>query len=341
MPQLIHNLSLPELQAALQSLGEPPFRAGQIWRWLYVQRVAGWDGMHNVPQELRDTLAGQFDLIPGTVEDKQEAPDGTCKLLVKLRDGETVEQVLIPSGERRTVCVSSQVGCRFNCAFCASGQAGFKRDLEPGEIVQQVLLAAQLLGGCPNNVVYMGMGEPFDNYDAVLKSVRILNDHDGLNIGARHITISTAGVVPGIRRLAEEQLQVELSVSLHAADDDDRDRLMPINKRWPLPDLVEACVDYFNETNRIITFEYTLIAGVNDTEADATAVGWLLCVFPTRVNLIPLSPVDEYDGRPTSRSAAQRFLDILDERGIDATLRASKGAAIRAACGQLRAAGRP
>jgi 23S rRNA (adenine2503-C2)-methyltransferase len=293
--------------------------------------------MRNVPGTLRAALADRFLLPAAEPLEVQGREDETRKLLIGLADGECVEAVMIPAADRRTLCISSQVGCRFHCAFCASGQGGFQRQLSSGEIVQQVIVASRLWGDRPTHVVYMGVGEPFDNYDAVLKSVRMLNDADGLGIGARRITISTCGVVPGIERLAGESIQVELSVSLHAPNDAVRNRLMPVNRSWPVATLLAACDAYARRTGRIITFEYTLIRGVNDSEAHAREVAERLERLPCRVNLIPLSDVEEFEGEPSPPAAAERFVRVLAARHIHATLRASKGARLRAACGQLRA----
>ncbi len=333
---LAHGFSLPELEQFCAERGLPTFRARQIWRWLYVQRVRDWRQMANLPADLRVRLSGELDLRSATALETVGTPDGTSKVVAGLRDGERVEEVLIPAPRRRTVCVSSQAGCKFRCAFCASGQAGFFRDLEAGEIVGQVLLAAAAWEERPTHVVFMGIGEPFDNYDNVLKAVRIVNDPDGLAVGARRITISSCGLVPGIRRLAGEGLQVELSISLHASVDALRSRLMPVNTRYPLRALMDACAAYAAATKRIITFEYTLIRGVNDSESRAREFVRLIAPVPSRVNLIPLSPVDEYDGRPSPAPVARRFASILEEGGINVTLRASKGASLKAACGQLR-----
>lgn len=237
---------------------------------------------------------------------------------------------------RRTVCVSSQVGCKFACSFCASGKNGFQRDLNSGEIVSQVVLAARIFEERPTNVVFMGIGEPFDNYDAVIKAARIMNDHDGLNIGARKITISTAGVIPGIEKFANEGKQFELSVSLHAATDSLRTQLMPINRKYPLKQLIQACHAYTEKTNRIITFEYALINGTNDTRSHAADLVHLLSPLHCRVNLIPLSAVDESDMQPSSSPMASIFAETLLKAGINNTLRNSRGASIKAACGQLK-----
>jgi len=270
---------------------------------------------------------------------------------LECRDGQCAEAVLIPAPGRNTLCVSSQAGCAFGCAFCASGAKGLERDLEAGEIVAQVVVASRLIRhggngspgatpstglGRPENIVVMGMGEPFANYDAVFKALRILNAADGLNIGARHITVSTCGVVPGIERMAGEGLQFELSVSLHAPDNELRSRLVPANKRWPLGVLLPACRAYTQKTGRVITFEYTLVAGVNDSPQHARAVAKLLRGTGGRVNLIPLSPVEGFQGTAPLPRVCMEFLRELERAGLNATLRQSRGGEVDAACGQLR-----
>lgn len=336
-PAFIHGLLPEELEAVCKEQGQPAFRAKQIWDWLYVKRVASFDEMKNLPTPLRDQLAENFSVQCLEKLEVKGAPGETQKLLLKLADNELIETVLIPARTRRTVCVSTQVGCKMACAFCASGQCGFRRNLTAGEIVEQVLLATDVYGERPTNIVYMGVGEPLDNYDETLKSVRILNHPDGLGIGARKITISTSGVIPGIERLAGEGLQVELSVSLHASENELRSKLMPINKRYPLDALVQACADYTAKTNRIITFEYTLIKDVNDSEEQACQLVKLLKKFLCRVNLIPLSPVEEFAGERPDSETMKNFFQTLEKAGINTTLRDSKGSALKAACGQLRA----
>jgi 23S rRNA (adenine2503-C2)-methyltransferase len=333
---LIHGLPLPELRALADEHGQPDYRAVQLWHWLYARRVRSWDAMTNLPQRWRDRLSGEYSLEPATVRSTQSADRGTRKLLVGLPDGDAVEEVLIPAAGRRTVCVSSQVGCRYRCAFCASGQAGFRRQLEAGEIVGQVLLAGDVYGDPPTHVVFMGIGEPFDNYNAVMTSIRIINDGEGLAIGARRITISTCGVIPGIERLAQEGLQVELSVSLHAPTDALRSSLMPANRVYPLRDLLETCRDYTRQTRRIVTFEYTLVDGINDTPIHARELVQRLAGFPCRVNLIPLSPVEEFGAAASKPAAAELFVRELARARINATLRDSRGVDLKAACGQLR-----
>ncbi|TAN35786.1 MAG: 23S rRNA (adenine(2503)-C(2))-methyltransferase RlmN [Verrucomicrobia bacterium] len=336
MKSLIHGLFLDELTAVIREMDAPAFRAKQIWHWLYEQRITTWDAMKNLPTELRAKLAERFELTPARALEITGTEDEARKILVGLGDGECVEEVLLPSGDRRTVCVSSQVGCKFACAFCASGQAGYKRNLLAGEIVGEVLLAAAVWGDRPGNIVFMGVGEPFDNYDNVLRAIRILNHPDGLGIGARRITLSTCGVIPGIQRLAEEGLQLELSLSLHAPDTATRGQLMPVNRRYPLADVLAACKAYAEKTKRIITFEYTLVRGVNDSPAQAEDLARLLAPLPARVNLIPLSPVEGFEGEPTPPETARQFIRTLERAGINATLRDSQGSRIKAACGQLR-----
>ena len=339
--RLIHGLSRPQLLAFCQEAGQPAYRALQIWQWLYQKTATDWADMRNVPGDLRSRLADAFVLNSVTAVQTQGTEGGTRKILGQLQDDNHVEIVLIPAARRRTVCVSSQVGCRYRCTFCASGQHGLTRNLEPGEIVGQVIAAAHVYGERPTHVVLMGIGEPFDNYDAVLAAIRIINDAEGLAIGARRITISTCGIIPCIERLAGEGLQVELSVSLHAPDDGLRSKLIPANRTYPLAALIRACRAYTAQTGRIITFEYTLIDGVNDSPRDAARLAALLSPLPCRVNLIPLSSVAEYAGRSSNQRVAERFVETLQGAGTNATMRASRGGDMDAACGQLRARGLP
>lgn len=339
-PALIYGLTRTELKQVCLAWGQPEFRAEQIWQWLYIRRVNAWQEMSNVSAAVRQKLAADFILEAASLlrATEEQPAGGARKLLLALRDGARIETVIIPAPKRTTLCVSSQVGCRFKCAFCASGQAGFRRQLQPAEMVGQVLVAARLLGHLPTHLVWMGIGEPLDNYDAVLQAVRILNDPHGVCIGARRMTISTCGIVPAIRRLAAEGLQLELSVSLHAPEDALRSRLMPVNRIHPLAELITACREYTAQTKRIITFEYTLIRDLNDSPAQAGALVRLLRGLPCRVNLIPLSAVAEFAGEPAPVSKAIMFIAELERAGINATLRVSKGAEVQAACGQLRLA---
>lgn len=329
------SMTHEELRQFVSDLKAPSYRADQIWKWLYSSLVTSWDGMTNLPVSLRDSMSAAMDVLPVEKTDINVEKSGTTKIVVRLRDGHLIEEVLIPSRERRTVCISSQVGCSRHCVFCASGRKGLMRNLDAGEMVGQVLLASQEWGERPSNVVYMGIGEPLDNYDEVLKSVRILNDGDGLGIGARKITISTCGIVPGIERLAGEGIQVELSVSLHAAEDELRSRLMPVNSEYPIDALIAECRRYVKTTGRIITFEYTLVEGVNSSAADAEKVSALLADFNCRVNLIPLSEVAGGDWKTVTGRHAEQFRDVLEGHGINCTLRLSKGSGLQAACGQL------
>ncbi len=345
--EFIHEKTFEEIEELCVDSGQPGYRAGQIWRRLYLKNASSWDQFTTLPQAFREKLAHRFALKPVWIEKAQGKPDSARKMLVGLRDGNKVETVLIPgknTGDtakgkvsRRTVCVSTQVGCRFNCAFCASGKSGFARNLNSAEILGQALAAKDDCGQRPTNVVFMGMGEPLDNYDNTLRAIRIMNDHRGLNIGARKITVSTCGLAPGIERLSNEGLQVELSVSLHAASNRKRDKIMPVNRRYPIHELIGACRCYTEKTGRIVTFEYTLIREFNASAADALQLGDLLSSFPCRVNLIPLSPVEEYCGEAPNRKNADEFAYALNRRGINCTLRNSMGKDIEAACGQLRA----
>lgn len=349
------GLELADWTQIVSDLRIPAYRAKQIWCGLQDQLIRTWDELTSLPTNLRQTLATQFDVEALTVVEVNETPDGVRKLLSRCCDGELIESVLIPTEERWTLCVSSQAGCAYACAFCASGKAGFVRNLTAGEIVGQALLATRWIREHapkpdaasqpgrgkqppprPNNIVVMGMGEPLANYDAVLKALRIMNAAFGLNIGARHITISTCGVVPGIQRLADEGFQFELSVSLHAPNDTLRSQIMPVNQRWPLKELFPACQDYTNKTNRIVTFEYTLVREFNDQPAHAQELisrlrGWKCCV-----NLIPLSPVAEFTGEAPDDRTCESFQMALKNAGIQATFRRSRGRGVDAACGQLR-----
>jgi 23S rRNA (adenine2503-C2)-methyltransferase len=333
--KLIHSLNKEELTEVLLEFAVPAFRAKQIWNWLYVNKVSNWDDMTNLPAKLKEQLSNEYSITAASF-DEEGNESGTLKFLLNFNDGEQVETVLIPARKRYTVCVSSQAGCKYGCAFCASGQAGFSRNLEAGEIVAQYLHAVSLADEPVTHVVFMGIGEPFDNYDNVLKAVRILNDSDGLNIGARRITISTCGVVEGILRLAEENLQVELSVSLHAPNQRIREYLMPVASKESIDQVLGACRDYFNETKRIVTLEYTLVKGLNDSEHNAQQLLKLIRHKPFRVNLIPLSPVEEFQGESPDKETMLEFMDVLTAAGVNVTLRDSRGARIKAACGQLR-----
>ncbi len=337
-PLDLYTLELPELEALLQQWGEPRFRAKQLWAWLYDARVDSFAEMANLPKSLRDRLQVEACLGTLALETEQHSQDGTTKRLYRLHDGQLVETVLMPYDDhRRTACISSQAGCAMGCVFCATGQMGFARHLTAGEIFEQAMRFARELarqGDRLSNVVLMGMGEPFHNYDAVLAAVRLMMER--LGIGARHITISTVGLVPQIRRFADEGLQVTLAISLHKATDAERERLLPVNKRWNLAELLAACRYYVEKTNRRVTFEWAAIAGENDTLEEAHKLGALLQGLLCHVNIIPLNPTGGYAGMPADARRIEAFVRVLAQYGVSATVRVRRGIDIDAGCGQLK-----
>ncbi len=325
-----------EWKPILAARGLRPFRADQILQALYRDYISDWNGATTLPKDLRETLAREFPLTPVECADVAVSSDGTRKLLLKYADGNCVETVLIPATGRFTQCISTQVGCGMGCAFCASGSRGVVRSLTADEIVAEYLAGRKF--GEITNIVVMGMGEPFANYDETMRALKLINAGKGPNLGARHITLSTCGVVPGFARLAAEGIQFELSVSLHAPNDELRSRLMPVNRRWPIDELLAACADYTRRTKRVITFEYTVIAGVNDSRACAEELARQVRRVPmAKVNLIPLSPVAHRpDFRTPSEATLLMFLDVLMKAGVQTMLRRSRGKDANAACGQLR-----
>ena len=335
------DLSYEDLIAHLTALGQPSYRGQQIWQAVYKDLASSYDRMTTLPAALRIELSQSMSLMPLEVAGVLHSVDGkTRKTLGRLIDSETIETVTMSYERRHTVCVSTQVGCPMDCKLCATGQSGFTRNLSTGEIVAQVLQAAAWFadqGERLSNVVYMGMGEPLANYEATLDSVRTLNDERGFNLGARSFTISTVGIVPGIERLASEGLQVNLAVSLHAADDALRSMLVPANRRYPLPALLAACHRYADTTHRRITFEVALIDGVNDAPNDAQRAAALLKGLLCHVNLIPFNPVAGLPWRGSPPARVQTFRVLLEEARIPVTIRQSRGADIQAGCGQLRA----
>ena len=327
-----------ELEALVRNeLGEPSFRAKQIFEWLY-RGAESFDEMSNLSKSLRERLEAAYTAGNLKIEQKFVSRiDETRRYLLKLEDGNYIESVLMKYHHGYTICVSSQVGCAMGCRFCASTRNGKARNLSAGEIIGQVMTVQKDLGERISNIVMMGIGEPLDNYDEVLKFLEIVNHPSGLNIGHRHITLSTCGLVPKIKDLADRQLQITLSVSLHAADDETRSEIMPVNRRYSISQLMEACRYYIKKTNRRISFEYTLISGVNDNSAEAEKLLKLLHGMLCHVNLIPVNPVKETGFKQGSRAKIEEFQRILESGGISATIRREMGADISAACGQLRA----
>ena len=330
----LKSMTPEELAEALAAMGEPAFRGKQLFQWL-CRGAESFDEMTNLPKGLREKLRENAVLTPPRVARKQVSKlDGTIKYLWELSDGNCVESVLMRYHHGNTVCISSQAGCRMGCAFCASTIAGKARDLTPGEMLDQVLFTSLESGATVSNIVLMGIGEPLDNLDNVLKFLELVNHPDGLNIGMRHISLSTCGLAPGIRKLAELRLQLTLSVSLHAPDNETRSKLMPVNRAYDVETLFSACHDYFRETGRRISFEYALIDGVNDHDWQAERMAERLRGMPAHVNLIPLNRVTERDLRPSRRMS--EFQRLLERRGVTATVRRSLGGDIDASCGQLR-----
>ena len=337
------GIILEELADFLKERGAPSYRARQITDWIYKKRVTSFDTMTDLPNELRTELAAEFDAPKMEVVRVLGSKDTTQKFLFRLRDQNLIESVLIPASpalygqpsDRRTVCVSSQVGCAYGCKFCASGLDGFTRNLDAAEMVQQLIEIEKISGEKIDNVVFMGMGEPLANMQSLLRAIRIINAPWGLGIGARHITVSTSGLAPQIRELANEPAQFRLALSLHGATDEVRGQIMPVNKRYPLKVLLEAC-DYYVAKKRRITFEYILIAGVNDTDEQARELARIARRLSAKINLIPYNIVEGLDWSRPSRERQEKFQSILRKHSVVATLRREKGHDIAAACGQLR-----
>ena len=337
------GITLEELADFLEKRGAPSYRAKQITDWIYKKRVASFDAMTDLPNELRAELAAEFDTPKTEIVRVLGSKDTTQKFLFRLRDQNLIESVLIPASpalygqpsDRRTVCVSSQVGCAYGCKFCASGLDGFTRNLDAGEIVQQLIEIEKTSGEKIDNVVFMGMGEPLANLRNVLRAIRIINASWGLSIGARHITISTSGLAPQIRELANEPTQFRLALSLHGATDEVRGKIMPVNRRYPLKVLLEAC-DYYVAKKGRLTFEYILIAGINDTDEQARELAKIARRLSAKINLIPYNTVEGLEWSRPPRAQQEKFQSILRKHGVMATLRLEKGYDIAAACGQLR-----
>ncbi|GHH96511.1 23S rRNA (adenine(2503)-C(2))-methyltransferase RlmN [Neobacillus kokaensis] len=336
----IYTLQFHELTEWLQENGEKSFRTEQIFNWLYTKRVTSFDEMSNLSKGLREKLADQFQITTLNTVIQQESADGTIKFLFELQDGYSIETVLMRHDYGNSVCVTTQVGCRIGCTFCASTLGGLKRHLEAGEIVAQVVKVQQALdetGERVSSVVIMGIGEPFDNYDNMLSFLKIINHDKALNIGARHITVSTSGIIPKIYKFADENMQINFAISLHAPNTELRTRLMPINKAYKLDDLMKAVRYYIDKTGRRISFEYGLFGNVNDSTEHAEELADLLKGLKCHVNLIPVNYVPERDYVRTPREKIFAFEKTLKNRGINVTIRREQGHDIDAACGQLRA----
>ena len=332
----LKSLTQQELAAEFQKLGQPGFRAKQVFTWLH-KGARSYDEMTNLPKALRELLSKQYPICPPRVVRKQESKrDGTIKYLWELHDGNCVETVLMRYHYGNTVCISTEVGCRMGCAFCASTLGGLVRRLEPHEMLDQVLFT-QVDSGLPvSHIVLMGIGEPLDNFDNVMRFLELVNSPQGMNISMRHISLSTCGLVPKIDELAKRKLQLTLSVSLHAPNDEVRNRIMPVNRAYPSEELLEACRRYYRETSRRVSFEYAMIDGVNDSEADAKELLRRLKGLPAHFNLIPLNHVEESPLKPSSKAAVAKFQKILEDGGVPATVRRTLGGDIDASCGQLR-----
>lgn len=337
------GLLLDEFARAIRDFFKiEPYRAQQVFDWVYKKNIEDFSSMANLPRLLRKRLSDKFSISGLEIEEiRVSKVDETRKYLFRLEDGEFVEAVSIPTRKRLTACLSTQVGCRFGCRFCASTKGGFVRNLRADEIVAQALkINNDTLEKRLTNIVLMGIGEPLDNYENSLKAVRILNSKSSLNIGVRKFTISTCGIIPGIERLSKEDLQVELAVSLHSLDDKVRSYLMSINRKYPINKLIDACKGFIASTNRQVTFEYIMIEGINDREVDLVNLAKLLKGINCKINFIPLNPIPEFKLNPPPLEKIYSFCDALNRRGIKATLRHSKGRDIDASCGQLRLAAR-
>ena len=332
-------MTIEELTAFVtEELGEPKYRAGQIFQWLHKERAETFEAMTNLSKTLRGKLKEETVLSGVREVTKRIGGDGTRKYLFELSDGNRIESVLMRQSYGNSVCISSQSGCRMGCSFCASTISGLKRNLAASEMLSQVYYIAGEIGERVDHVVVMGMGEPMDNYDNVLRFLRLISDEKGQNLSQRNLTVSTCGIVPGIKKLAEERLQITLALSLHAPTQEKRASLMPVARSFPLPEVMDACEYYFEKTGRRVTYEYSLIAGRNDTEEDAAELIALLRGRNAHVNLIPVNPVEGKGYREPDRGALLRFKNKLEKNGINSTIRKSMGRDIDGACGQLRLA---
>ncbi len=336
MMKNIKDYNLEELKNELIEIGEKPFRAEQIFKWLYDEKVQSFDEMTNLSLELREKLKENYTICNFNILKKQESKDGTIKYLLDVLDGNAIETVLMKYHHGNSICVSSQIGCKMGCKFCASTGINFIRNLTSGEIVEQIIRVEQDTKERISNVVLMGIGEPLDNYENVVNAIRLINHPKGLDIGARHISISTSGLVPKIYQLAEENIQCTLSISLHATDNKKRSSMMPVNNTYPIEELLQACKDYIAKTNRRISFEYALAKDNNDNLEDAKQLVKLLKGMLCHVNLIPINKIENGKFDKSSNENIMKFRDYLNDHGIVATIRRELGSDIDAACGQLR-----
>ena len=334
--QCISSLTLEQLGAAIREMGQPAFRAKQIFHWVHQKLVTDFSAMTDQPKALLATLAERYYIAAPQIERRQQAKDGTVKYLLRMADGNCIETVVMRYNYGNTVCVSTQVGCRMGCRFCASTQAGRVRNLEAGEIVSEIYTAQKDIGERISHIVLMGIGEPLDNYDNVMDFLSIISSPDGLQIGMRNISLSTCGLVPGIERLAGEKLQLTLSISLHAPTNAIRSSMMPVNDAYPLEKLMPAVRAYQKTTGRRVSFEYSMVRGVNDSEECARKLAHLIHGMGAHVNLIPINPVDGSPYSATDAANVRRFQNLLTDLGVNATVRRRLGSEISAACGQLR-----
>ena len=333
----IRSFTLPELKKEMEAIGEKAFRAKQIYEWLHVKLADSFDEMTNLSKALREKLEANYEIPSVQMLERQISQmDGTNKFLFQLQDGHVVESVLMKYKHGNSVCISSQVGCRMGCKFCASTLDGLARNLRPSEMLGQIYQIQKISGERVSNIVVMGTGEPMDNYDNFVKFVRMLSDENGLHISQRNITVSTCGIVPNMKRLAEENLQITLALSLHGSTQEKRKVLMPIANKYELTEVLEACDYYFEQTGRRITFEYSLVHGVNDKEEDAKELIAILKPRNCHLNLIPVNPIKERNFEKPSKKAAENFKNSLERSGINVTIRREMGSDIDGACGQLR-----
>ncbi|MEX2160327.1 MAG: 23S rRNA (adenine(2503)-C(2))-methyltransferase RlmN [Anaerolineales bacterium] len=336
---LVYDFDLEQIAAQFQEWGQPGFRATQFWQGLYQQLWSRPDDFSTFPKELRAKLGEQFNF--SNLEEAQRlfsTDKETTKVLFRLPDKQAIETVLMRYSDRRTLCISTQAGCAMGCVFCATGQMGFRRNLSSGEIVEQVLFFARelkALGDRPTNIVLMGMGEPFHNYEATMAAIDRMTDPQGMNMGARRFTISTVGLIPVIKRFTAEKRQIGLAISLHASEDALRSSMLPVNKRYPIKELIQACREYVETTGRRITFEWALIQNVNDSPQEARNLAQLLKGLICHVNVIPLNPTSGYAGERSTRERVAAFREVLEAAGISCTVRVRRGIDIQAGCGQL------